>query len=334
MNTPTRSRMAFRALWLLLSALAAGPAMAQDVVYYHTDALGTPVAMTDANGAVIQRREFEPYGYQLDPAPLADGPGFTGHVSDAATGLVYMQQRYYDPLCGCFISTDPVSALGGGTFNEYWYANANPFGLIDPDGRQAQTNHSCGEQPCPEPPRPPSNRRPPPRKPPCSEACMRLRYTSANGGTKAQAQMFFNFIRDEGLNVLGRTADVVGGLGQIGLGGAICAGVVTCAGGSLLAAQGASNVYEGWTGNPSTLRGLYQGALGERGGNIAYASVDVATSGYGLFRPVLKPGSWKLFRYTRDQYMPAARALTGTQAAIEAGGAADDVNDLYGSTQH
>ncbi|MBX9625391.1 MAG: hypothetical protein K2X82_16415, partial [Gemmataceae bacterium] len=36
------------------------------------------------------------------------GIGFTGHVNDADTGLVYMQQRYYDPLAGRFLSVDPV----------------------------------------------------------------------------------------------------------------------------------------------------------------------------------------------------------------------------------
>jgi RHS repeat-associated protein len=68
---------------------------------------------------------------------MEDGPGYTGHVTDAATGLVYMQQRYYDPLCGCFLSTDPVTALKG-TFNRYWYANNEPYKFIDPDGRVAQ----------------------------------------------------------------------------------------------------------------------------------------------------------------------------------------------------
>jgi uncharacterized protein RhaS with RHS repeats len=49
-----------------------------------------------------------------------------------------MQQRYYDPLCGCFVSTDPVGALSG-PFNRYWYANANPYRFRDPDGRKCST---------------------------------------------------------------------------------------------------------------------------------------------------------------------------------------------------
>jgi len=31
-------------------------------------------------------------------------------VSDAATGLSYMQQRYMDPPLGVFLSVDPVTA--------------------------------------------------------------------------------------------------------------------------------------------------------------------------------------------------------------------------------
>lgn len=61
-----------------------GLSSAQTIEYIHTDALGTPVAVTDANGSVIERSEYEPYG-QLLNRPLTDGPGYTGHVEDAVT---------------------------------------------------------------------------------------------------------------------------------------------------------------------------------------------------------------------------------------------------------
>ncbi len=109
--------------------------------YQHTDALGSPVAVTNGSRAVLERREYEPYGKQLAPTPQ-DGPGYTGHVYDAATGLSYMQQRYYDPGIGRFLSVDPVTADGnsGGNFNRYWYANNNPYRFTDPDGRQPACN--------------------------------------------------------------------------------------------------------------------------------------------------------------------------------------------------
>jgi RHS repeat-associated protein len=138
--TNTMRRLGLPVLMLLLGLAGINRAQAQDVVYYHTDALGTPVVMTDSSGNVItgSRREFEPYGRQLSPTPVADGPGYTGHVSDAATGLDYMQQRYYDPLCGCFLSVDPVAVdKVGGNFNRYWYAINNPYRFKDLDGRQS-----------------------------------------------------------------------------------------------------------------------------------------------------------------------------------------------------
>ncbi|MFZ2237326.1 MAG: RHS repeat-associated core domain-containing protein, partial [Dokdonella sp.] len=106
--------------------------------YIHTDGLGSPVAETNAAGAVIanSRSLHEPYGL-LAYGPTAQGIGYTGHVRDAATTLIYMQQRYYDPIAGRFLSVDPVSAdpNSGGNFNRYWYANNNPYKYIDPDGR-------------------------------------------------------------------------------------------------------------------------------------------------------------------------------------------------------
>ena len=59
------------------------------------------------------------------------------HVQDAATGLTYMQQRYYDPLIGQFSSVDPVTAMSDPTrfFHRYKYASNNPYKFTDPDGR-------------------------------------------------------------------------------------------------------------------------------------------------------------------------------------------------------
>jgi len=105
--------------------------------YFHSDALGSPVATTDANRTVLERTYYAPYGEALNRT--VDGPGYTGHVMDAATGLVYAQQRYYDPLVGTFLSIDPVAADPGtgGNFNRYWYANDNPYTFVDPDGEFA-----------------------------------------------------------------------------------------------------------------------------------------------------------------------------------------------------
>lgn len=114
------------------------PGAQPKVSYMHTDALGTPVEATDANKAIIatQTSEYEPYGWLVNRS-LTNGIGFTGHMQDASTGLTYMQQRYYDPMIGRFLSVDPVTANSstGANFNRYWYANNNPYKFTDPDGR-------------------------------------------------------------------------------------------------------------------------------------------------------------------------------------------------------
>ncbi|MCD9033825.1 RHS repeat-associated core domain-containing protein [Luteimonas sp. Y-2-2-4F] len=107
------------------------------VKYQHTDLLGSPVAITDAAGTVLERTHWAPYGAAIDK-PAYDGIGYTGHRQDGATGLVYMQQRYYDPDIGLFLSVDPVTAYSdpAGMFNRYRYGANNPYRFVDPDGRQ------------------------------------------------------------------------------------------------------------------------------------------------------------------------------------------------------
>lgn len=114
--------------------------------YQHTDALGSPVATTDGSGAVIERFAYEPLGSILDK-PSFSGVGFTGHVMDGATGLTYMQQRYYDSSLGRFLSVDPVvpDTKSGANFNRYWYGNGNPYKYVDPDGRSGVNLHNRSE---------------------------------------------------------------------------------------------------------------------------------------------------------------------------------------------
>ena len=111
------------------------------VSYSHTDTLGSPVARTNGAGQIIgTRTRYEPYGATA-AGDVPQGIGFTGHVNDTDTGLVYMQQRYYDPLAARFLSVDPVvtDAKAGSHFNRYVYAESNPYKFKDPDGRAAET---------------------------------------------------------------------------------------------------------------------------------------------------------------------------------------------------
>lgn len=108
------------------------------VSYLHTDELGSPVAKSRTYGGLIYRTRYEPYGATAAGTNPV-GIGFTGHVNDGETGLVYMQQRYYDPIAGRFLSVDPVTtdAKTGDFFGRYHYANNNPYKFKDPDGRAA-----------------------------------------------------------------------------------------------------------------------------------------------------------------------------------------------------
>jgi RHS repeat-associated protein len=124
---------------LALCAIVGSPCVtaAETVTYYYTNEQGTPLATTDAAGNIVTSADYRPYGTQTLGLP-AQAPGYTGHVNDADTELVYMQARYYDPAVGRFMSTDPIGPSGGdaGKFNRYTYANDNPSRFVDPDGRE------------------------------------------------------------------------------------------------------------------------------------------------------------------------------------------------------
>jgi RHS repeat-associated protein len=124
-------------LWMLYHVAYAGA-----VTYVYTDPQGTPLAEADASGNIIATFDYAPYGSRaMGTAP--DGPGYTGHVNDPELGLVYMQARYYDPVVGRFLSTDPVSPAASNpfNFNRFTYANNNPIANIDPNGRDCTSTN-------------------------------------------------------------------------------------------------------------------------------------------------------------------------------------------------
>ncbi len=147
--------------WLALGLLFASThALAQStgtVTYVYTDPQGTPLAETDANGNITATFDYTPYGTYVPqgtsmPGPTPNGPGYTGHVNDPETNLVYMQARYYDPATGHFLSVDPGEKTPvGGLFviNRYAYVSNNPNIYVDPDGRQEVLLSSSAFEPRP-----------------------------------------------------------------------------------------------------------------------------------------------------------------------------------------
>ena len=108
------------------------------VYWHHNDHLGTPQALTNANGTVVWNISQTPFGITTvneDP----DGDGITvtnnfrfpGQYYDAETGLNYNYYRTYDPNTG-YTQHDPIGLNGG--MNPFAYVGGNPVIGVDPFG--------------------------------------------------------------------------------------------------------------------------------------------------------------------------------------------------------
>lgn len=125
-------------LALLVAAIPVVSQAAEQMIFYHLDALGSPIAATDEGGNLLWREEYRPYGdkIQKDPASTINSRAFTGHPHDDTTGLTYAGARHYDPVVGRFMAVDPAPFTESNihSFNRYAYGNNNPYKYIDPDG--------------------------------------------------------------------------------------------------------------------------------------------------------------------------------------------------------
>jgi len=123
-------------------------ALAQEVQFYHLDAIGNVRAVTDASGNAIERHDYLPFGEECTTGPCASNPGitggqpkhFTGKERDSETGLDYFGARYYRSNLGRFTSVDPAMNTGLGLldpqrWNRYAYGRGNPLRYVDPDGK-------------------------------------------------------------------------------------------------------------------------------------------------------------------------------------------------------
>jgi RHS repeat-associated protein len=125
-----------RFICFVLMICIAANAQASKITYIYTDLQGTPLSEADESGALIASFDYTPYGNQALGNSEA-GPGYTGHVNDPDSELVYMQARYYDGIVARFLSVDPAGLTPGEVFgiNRFSYGNGNPVANVDPDGR-------------------------------------------------------------------------------------------------------------------------------------------------------------------------------------------------------
>src|SRR5207249_3243282 len=93
---------------LVMTLASAPPATAQTIEYYHLDALGSVRAITDQNGALVERHDYLPFGEEWNPQQSIDPRKFTGKERDAETGLDYFGARYYHNAEGRFTTVDQI----------------------------------------------------------------------------------------------------------------------------------------------------------------------------------------------------------------------------------
>ena len=126
-------------LGLLLALAGAAGAVKEVKIIIHTDHLGSPIMGRSMDGETLWERHYEPYGSQDQAPDDPASPGYTGHLEERDSGLVYAGARWYDPRVGRFLSPDPIDYIESNpvSFNRYSYANNTPYNFSDPDGKQA-----------------------------------------------------------------------------------------------------------------------------------------------------------------------------------------------------
>ncbi|OFW24626.1 MAG: hypothetical protein A3H27_03670 [Acidobacteria bacterium RIFCSPLOWO2_02_FULL_59_13] len=140
-----------------------------------TDALGSPVAVTDNAGAVQTEYTYEPFGNTtFSGASNSSSYQYTGRENDG-TGLYYYRNRYSHPQLQRFMSEDPIE-FDGGDVNLYNYVGNAPLDFVDPLGLTHAERHGSHRNlrdacripnNCFPPPPPPNNKSdPPPPIPP------------------------------------------------------------------------------------------------------------------------------------------------------------------------
>ena len=108
--------------------------------YYHYDALGSTVNLSDDYGSLEVSYQLDPWGrIRNQSGTTLNRQIFTGQEHDENTGLIYFGARYYNPDIARFINQDSyLGSLGTPpSLNRYLYAYSNPTVYVDIDGNFA-----------------------------------------------------------------------------------------------------------------------------------------------------------------------------------------------------
>jgi len=101
--------------------------------FYHADAQGSALSLTDTAGMVRTSYSYDAYGNTSITGIVSTNPfQYTGRENDGL-GLYYYRARYYSPIIHRFFNEDP-SGFGGGDINFFSYVSNNPINLSDPSG--------------------------------------------------------------------------------------------------------------------------------------------------------------------------------------------------------
>ena len=136
------------------------PVSEAQVRYVLSDQRGAPRMVEDAGGAVLWEAQVAPYGSASLPVHnrLSLNLRFPGHYLDL-TGLHYNRWRYYDPILGRYLQSDPMGVGGG--LNVYAYPS-NPLVVVDVLGLTGGQGGACPDEVAP-PPSPDEEANKPPR---------------------------------------------------------------------------------------------------------------------------------------------------------------------------
>ncbi|WP_423459238.1 RHS repeat-associated core domain-containing protein [Ottowia sp. VDI28] len=113
--------------------------------YYARDHLGSVRAVTDAQGQVVGRQDYSPYGSVVAQSGLMPSVGYAGMWQHHDSGINLTLYRGYQPAAGRWLSRDPIGEGGG--LNLFAYVSGNPLKWIDPHGLKRYPNDFMGPLP-------------------------------------------------------------------------------------------------------------------------------------------------------------------------------------------